>query len=118
MQEFAALHKTSAPAQLFGLLFYLAWTRKKRLGCFSTAAKNTASLAQERTRMAGCLQGRKVKPGGNFEFSGMVTESLLLGTLAVRTGQKLAWDRANLKAINSEAAQKMVARERRKGWDL
>jgi len=68
--------------------------------------------------MAGCLQGRKVKPGGNFELSGMVTESLLLGTLAVRTGQKLAWDRANLKAVNSEAAQKMVARARRKGWDL
>jgi len=59
-----------------------------------------------------------VKPGGNFEFSGMVTETLLLGNLAIRTGQRLEWDRANLKVPNSETAQKMVAPERRRGWEL
>lgn len=75
------------------------------------------SPGNEREWLDAC-KGGKVKPGGNFEFSGMVTESLLLGTLAVRTGQKLAWDRANLKVVNSEAAQKMVAPERRKGWEL
>jgi len=59
-----------------------------------------------------------VKPGGNFEFSGLVTETLLLGNVASRTGQKLNWDRGNLKVPNSEAAQKFVSPERRKGWDL
>jgi len=41
-----------------------------------------------------------------------------LGNLALRAAQRLEWDRANLKVLNSEAAQKMVAPERRKGWEL
>jgi hypothetical protein len=48
----------------------------------------------------------------------MVTETLLLGNVATRVPQRLNWDRANLKVPNSEAAQKLVAPERRKGWEL
>ena len=75
------------------------------------------SPGNEREWLDACRGGR-VKPGGNFEFSGMVTETLLLGNLAIRTGQRLEWDRTNLKVLNSEAAQKMVAPERRRGWEL
>jgi len=75
------------------------------------------SLGNEREWLDAC-KGGKVKPGGNFEFSGMVTETLLLGNLAVRAGQKLTWDRANLKVMNSETAQKLVSLGRRKGWEL
>jgi hypothetical protein len=59
-----------------------------------------------------------VKPGGNFEFSGMVTETLQLGNVAACLGQKLNWDRANLKVTNADAAQKYIQPERRKGWEL
>jgi len=58
-----------------------------------------------------------VKPGGNFEFEGMVTESLLLGNVAARMGQRLKWDRSTL-SVNSEVAQKYVRPERRSGWEL
>ncbi len=75
------------------------------------------SPGNEREWLDAC-KGSKVKPGGNFEFSGLVTETLLLGNVASRTGQKLNWDRSNLKVPNSEAAQKLVSPERRKGWDL
>ena len=75
------------------------------------------SPGNEREWLDAC-KGGKVKPGGNFEFSGMVTETLLLGNLAVRAGQKLTWDRANLKVMNSETAQKLVSLGRRKGWEL
>src|SRR3989441_223998 len=75
------------------------------------------SPGNEREWLDACL-GNKVKPGGNFEFSGLVTETLLLGNVASRTGQKLNWDRLNLKVPNSEAAQKFVSPERRKGWEL
>ena len=75
------------------------------------------SPGNEREWLDAC-KGSKVKPGGNFEFSANVTETLLLGNLAVRAGQKLSWDRANLKVTNSEAVQKLVAPERRKGWEL
>lgn len=75
------------------------------------------SPGNEREWLDAC-KGSKVKPGGNFEFSGMVTETLLLGNVAVLTGQKLHWERANLKVTDSEAAQKIVRPERRSGWEL
>jgi predicted dehydrogenase len=75
------------------------------------------SPGNEREWLDAC-KGSQVKPGGNFEFSGMVTETLLLGNVAVLAGQKLSWDRPNLKVVNSDAAQKYVRPERRKGWEL
>jgi predicted dehydrogenase len=74
------------------------------------------SPGNEREWLDAC-KGGKVKPGGNFEFSGMVTETLLLGNIASLVGQKLKWDRSNLR-INSDAAQKYVRPERRSGWEL
>jgi hypothetical protein len=53
-----------------------------------------------------------------LEFEGLVTETLLLGNIAALTGEKITWDRANMKANNSEFAQKYIRPDRRKGWDL
>ena len=75
------------------------------------------SAGNEREWLDAC-KGGNVKPGGNFEFSGMVTETLLLGNVAMRAGQKLNWDRANMKTANAETAQKYVRPERRNGWEL
>jgi predicted dehydrogenase len=75
------------------------------------------SPGNEREWLDAC-KGAKDKPGGNFEFEGMVTETLLLGNLATRVPEKLTWDRANLKVTNSEQAQKYVSPERRSGWEL
>ncbi len=63
-------------------------------------------------------KGSKSKPGANFEFSGMVTETLQLGNVATRAGQRLLWDRAGLKVLNSDSAQKCVGPEYRRGWSL
>ena len=75
------------------------------------------SPGNEREWLDAC-KGGKVKPGGNFEFEGLVTETLLLGNVAVRTGQKLSWDRANLRLNNSDLAQNYIRPERRSGWEL
>jgi len=75
------------------------------------------SPGNEREWLDAC-KGGKAKPGGNFEFSGMVTETLLLGNVAVQTGRKLHWDRTNMKVLDSEAAQRLVRPERRAGWEL
>ena len=75
------------------------------------------SPGNEREWLDAC-KGSKVKPGGNFEFSGMVTETLLLGNVTTLVGQKLKWDRPSLKAVNSQAADKYIRPERRKGWEL
>src|SRR5262245_42264438 len=63
-------------------------------------------------------KGGTVKPGGNFEFSSMVTETLLLGNVATMLGQRLAWDRTNLQVTNAPAAEKFIRPERRAGWEL
>src|ERR1700730_6131413 len=75
------------------------------------------SPGNEREWLDAC-KGSKVKPGGNFEFSGLVTETLLLGNVATRVGEKLSWDRSHLKLLNADTAQKLVSPERRRGWEL
>jgi predicted dehydrogenase len=75
------------------------------------------SPGNEREWLDAC-KGSKTKPGGNFEFEDLVTETLLLGNVAVLTGQKLTWDHANLKANNSDFAQKYIRPDHRKGWEL
>jgi hypothetical protein len=74
------------------------------------------SPGNEREWLDAC-KGGKVKPGGNFEFSGMVTETLLLGNVAARAGQRLNWDHSNLK-VNLDSAQKFVSPEIRKVWEF
>jgi predicted dehydrogenase len=63
-----------------------------------------------------------IRTGGettcNFGYSGALTEAVLLGTIAYRTGERVEWDGENLKVKNSERAQQLVHKEYRKGWTL
>jgi predicted dehydrogenase len=63
-----------------------------------------------------------IKNGGpttcNFHYSGGLSESVLLGTVAYRAGEKIEWDAKNVKVTNSEKAQQFVHKEYRKGWTL
>ncbi len=54
----------------------------------------------------------------NFEYSGPLTEFVLLGNVAIRAGKKLEWDGAALKATNCPEADAFIKREYRKGWSL
>ncbi len=54
----------------------------------------------------------------NFDYSGALTESVLLGKVAFRAGQKLEWDAKNLKATNCEAADKFIQKVYRAGWEV
>jgi len=56
--------------------------------------------------------------GANFEFSDPVTEALLLGNVALRTGKKLYWDGPNLKVTNLPQANEYLHRPYRRGWTL
>ncbi len=54
----------------------------------------------------------------NFDYSGALTESVLLGMVALRTGQQLEWDGAKLEVTNSKAGQSLLRREYRPGWEM
>ena len=54
----------------------------------------------------------------NFDYAGLLTESILLGNVAIQAGKKIEWDGPNMKVTNDEAANKFIKREYRKGWEL
>jgi predicted dehydrogenase len=54
----------------------------------------------------------------NFDYSGPLTETVLLGDVSYRAQSKLEWDAANLKATNCPDADKFIRREYREGWKL
>jgi len=52
-----------------------------------------------------------------FDYSGPLTETVLLGTIAVRlAGTDLTWNAADLKFANSAAAQALPTKSYRAGW--
>ncbi|MFC1757860.1 Gfo/Idh/MocA family protein [Planctomycetota bacterium] len=54
----------------------------------------------------------------NFDYSGALTESVLLGNVAYRMGTKLEWDAKNLKATNCPEADSLIRKEYREGWEV
>jgi predicted dehydrogenase len=54
----------------------------------------------------------------NFDYSGALAETVLLGNVAYRAGKKLEWDAVALKAKNCPEADRYLRRDYRKGWSL
>jgi predicted dehydrogenase len=54
----------------------------------------------------------------HFGYSGPLTESNILGNVAYRVGQKIAWDPVALKVTNCPKANRYIHKEYRKGWSL
>jgi predicted dehydrogenase len=74
------------------------------------------SIGHDREWIEACKGGKPA--GANFEFAGPITETLLLGNVALRSGKKLYWDGPNMKATNEPAANQCVNFEYREGWRL
>lgn len=53
-----------------------------------------------------------------FSYSGPLTETVLLGNVAYRTGKKLEWNSQQLKATNVPEADALIHRDYRAGWQL
>jgi len=54
----------------------------------------------------------------HFGYAGPLTETVLLGNVAFRVGEKLHWDAKDLKAANCPRAEDLLRRPYRKGWSL
>jgi len=54
----------------------------------------------------------------NFDYSGALTETVLLGNVSYRTGKALEWDAKTLTATNYPEAAKYVTKEYRRGWEV
>jgi hypothetical protein len=59
------------------------------------------------------------RPAASFDYSGPMTETVLLGVLSLRVpGTRLEWDAVNQKVTNAPELNPFVHTEYRKGWTL
>jgi len=55
--------------------------------------------------------------GCDFKYAGPLTESVLLGNIAIRTGKKLFWDAENMNITNDKEANKYISEPYHNGWN-
>ncbi|HTI69619.1 MAG TPA: Gfo/Idh/MocA family oxidoreductase [Candidatus Limnocylindria bacterium] len=66
--------------------------------------------------IAACKGGPKAY--SNFDVAGPITETVLLGNVALRAGRRIEWDAKAFKVSNIKTANAFVRSPYRKGWDV
>ncbi len=56
------------------------------------------------------------QPGSRFEYAGPLTETVLLGNVAIRSGGRIEWDAPTMRIPNRPEAEQFLKREPRRGW--
>ena len=54
----------------------------------------------------------------DFGYASTLTEGLLVGMLALRTGKRIEWDAKNMKAGGVPEADAFIKPNFRKGWEI
>jgi len=75
-----------------------------------------ASIGHHNEWIAACKTGNPTTC--NFDYSGAVTETVLLGNVAFRCGKQIEWDPVNLQVSNVPEANQYLQREYRQGWTI
>lgn len=57
-------------------------------------------------------------PGSNFEYAVPLSEMVLLGVVAVKTGRKIEWDAKSGRITNDPSLNKHIAIHAREGWKV
>ena len=73
---------------------------------------------QKREWIAACKAGKPEMALCNFEHAGLLTETMLLGNVAILAGKKIEWDGPKMRVTNIPEANAFLQREYRKGWAL
>jgi len=74
------------------------------------------SKGHHRDWIDACKGGKPAS--SNFDYAGLLTEVVLLGNVALRTGKKLDWDEQNMKATNAPEADQYIRPEYHNNWTL
>jgi predicted dehydrogenase len=72
----------------------------------------------KREWVAAIMAGKCEIALSNFDYAGLLAETILLGNVAVRAQKKLDFDGASLAITNDAEANKFLRRTYRKGWEL
>jgi predicted dehydrogenase len=58
------------------------------------------------------------KPMSNFQYAGRLTETVLLGVVALKAGKPIEWDAEAMKARNCPEADHFIRRDYRRGYSI
>ncbi|VGO22456.1 Gfo/Idh/MocA family protein [Pontiella sulfatireligans] len=56
--------------------------------------------------------------GSNFDYAAPLTEVVLLGGIAIRTGKRIEWDAKNMRITNHPELNALIKEPVRKGWSF
>jgi predicted dehydrogenase len=62
--------------------------------------------------------GDPSKAMSNFDYAGRLTETVLLGVVALRAGSRIEWDAESMRAKNNSSADQFIRRDYRKGFSI
>jgi predicted dehydrogenase len=84
---------------------------------FEPPAKTIAdSIGHHREWTEACKNGGPTTC--HFGYSGPLSEAVLLGNAAFRAGGGFGWDGPSLRALGNDAAQALISKDHRVGWDV
>jgi predicted dehydrogenase len=90
---------------------------EKKMKEYKLPAKTLSrSKGHHREWIDACKGGKQ--PHGGFDYSGPMTEVILLGNVALRTKQKLTWNAKEMKATNSDDAEQYIKPIFHNGWTI
>jgi predicted dehydrogenase len=94
----------------------MLWPEKKFADYTPPEPSIPPSIGHHQEWIAACKTGSPTTC--HFGYSSRITETVLLGNVAYRTGKKLEWDAGNLQVTNISAANDLLRRDYRPGWTL
>ncbi len=88
-----------------------------RMDSYQRPAKTLPrSKGHHRDWLDACKGGKPAS--ANFSYGAKLTEVVLLGNVALRTGKKIYWDAPNLRAKNAPEAAQFIREPYRSGWEV
>jgi hypothetical protein len=90
---------------------------KARMAGFQPPPRTLPRPADELEQWIRACRG-EAPSDASFENVAKVSETILLGTIAVRVDKKLRWDATNAHFVDAPEADALLSREYREGWKL
>jgi predicted dehydrogenase len=95
---------------------HLLLPEEKFAGFKRPKARIPSSIGHHNEWLQACRSGSPTTC--NFDYSGALTEAVLLGNVAYRVGKTIQWDAESMRAINAPEADALIRPTFRDGWEV